>query len=301
MAIRHIVRLFALVTSTCFSAASANAELIALWQLDEASSGPLSIGQIQDSAPGSNSSSNITGTAGENDPIWVTAGVPDSQTRANADGRAIRLDGLGDSISFGQGAANELRITGAFTMWGRVRVLGLGGASIYSKSSPSPNRSNSFVWNSSLNGSGSLNLSADGTTTNNFALAAPAGSYPLNTWLDFAAVFSPPTSIGANDGLAQLYRDGNLVASGNHDIVSLFDTSAPFLLGPSLPIEIEQFRVYNEALSQSAIIQLYAVPEPSAFAICSVVLTCLFAGRFLRTANTSMGRMDNRGSDHSHY
>jgi len=247
----------------CPSDANAAPIPVAWWRMNEATSGPISVGQIQDFGSGGNSTNLVFG-----DPNWMTAGVLTDPPFA--DGRGIFTDDLTDAIDFGQGAGGELRITGDLTLWGRVKLGFSGGASIAEKSSSGTGSYRLLVTEgSSPSGpSGGVSFSVSelgGTFDHN--LIASAGSFPTTDWFDIAAVFCTSSGGGSNDGVISLYRNGDLVVSESHDLTGIFDSTKAFDLGNSLPLSIEQFRVYDQALTSDEVRSL-TIPEPSALLLC---------------------------------
>lgn len=253
------------------------ADPVAWWRMDEANSGGVAIGQLVDWGTGPQTT-NLTGYAFENNPTWITSGVPTD--RPFADGRAIQFDALGDFMSFGHGIGNELRTTGELTLWGRIRLGYLQGASIARKAS-----FGQVSYGISTSHQPELpdipvrfSFSDNGSTVRQ--LIAPPGSYPKNDWVDIGAVFSPASAPEVSDGFARLYSDGEFVAGMRHNLTHLFDTSQPFQLATSARVDIEQFRVYNVALTTSEVRTL-TVPEASTMTLIASSLL-VFLGLGLR-------------------
>jgi hypothetical protein len=114
-------------------------------------------------------------------------------------------------------------------------------------------------------------VSPDGSFSSEFRLEArPPFSLTPGTWYHLAAVFD------AQQRTLSVYLDGDLIASRLVTYDTIYNSSAPFMLGADLENgsvtqyldgQLDEWRVYSHALTESEIENLMAPPIPTAASI----------------------------------
>ena len=219
--------------------------LVGYWALDEVS------GQRQDSSGNENHLSDN--------------GVGSGPGRV---GTAADLEASeGDYLTIDDASHTGLDVAGSLTLAGWIKPESSGGWHILAaKYSFGGVNERAYRLDLRPNNQVGFMVSPDGVFSSDYLLLATLGA-PLNngSWYHMAAVFD-----AAQQSLT-LYLDGVAIASRSVTYNSIYNASAPFMLGANIRNgipdqffdgQLDEWRVYTKALTAAEIAALIALPEP---------------------------------------
>ena len=212
-----------------------------------------------------------TDASGNNNNGTIVGSVPATADRFSDPSGAMQFSGAAWTSYINVGNSPVFNLSGAMTITAWVYLDG---------TSVNYNRRNSRIL-AKMGASGSrawssgIEQTISGVTTPATLQVAPSGttvkslsddaSLPLSQWVHFAGVYTPGASM-------QIYLNGELAVINTVDIpASQFsDTSKPVYIG-ARPDDgasgwygaLDEVRLYNEAMNESQIEGIMALPEPA--------------------------------------
>jgi hypothetical protein len=208
------------------------------WQLNEADTG-----NRADSSPSGNIMTNVGGVS------WAVGRISNASDFERGNTQYLKIE---------SNQAVGLNFDYSFTLVGWIKREGLNNDMILVSKYAFGTGIEDRAYRFQLTSDNHLRLivSPNGTYTSTYSIIGGASLTSTSTWYHVAAVFN------ADVPDMKLYLNGNLDAENTVNFSSVFDSTAPFMIGANLSdgaaIQsydglMDQWRVYTRALSQSEI------------------------------------------------
>jgi PKD repeat protein len=172
----------------------------------------------------------------------------------------------GEYLSIGDGVQEGLDITGSLTLAGWMNVESLDQDQIMAAKYEFGVDNRAYRLYVRYNNVLAFLVSPDGNYTSGDLLqASPPGGLSPGTWYHVAGVFD------AEERTLSIYLDGDLIGSRSVTYDTIYDSSAPFMLGANLYVgqvaqhfdgQLDEWYVFAQVLSEAEIVDLMATPAP---------------------------------------